>query len=138
MKVIDHSFKYRMNVLKRFQKKICSLYPGKQFLKKLYKTKNIKKCADLAKEKIEKENHPTLQTLIHVLFLEPYKIISYKNNKKNTEEWKEEWGKLNLKPISIRKLKKILKKENWDKIELQIYTCDWICGWWSTAIEIEK
>ena len=142
MKITKYSFKQRINVLKNYKKKLYKLNPDRPVLKTLYKTKDLEKRKEIEKKekqkKIKCDKDLAFQGLILFLFIKPYNLLSYINGKCNSEEWKKEWGKPNIEKLSIRKLKKILKKEKWDKLELQIYTCDWVHGWWATAVEIEK
>ena len=142
MKITNHYLKERLKYIEEYKEYICKTYKDKPIFQQLYKIKDIEQCKAIAKKEIDKEaidiNDIMTKTIIHLLLIRPYLIFSHINGKCNSEEWKTEWGNPNIEKLSIRKLKKILKKEKWDKLELQIYTCDWVHGWWATAVEIEK
>ena len=137
MKVIDNNLKEWIKFIKKYKKIICTSPNYKPVFKELYKIKDIEKCKTIAEKYIKNEDIIS-STLIKFLFITPYKIISYNNKEKNTEEWKKEWGDPDITKLSIKKLKKILKKEKWNKIELQIYNCLWISGEYKTTVIIEK
>jgi len=142
VKIIDNNLKERLKHIEEYKKYICETYKNKSIFQQLYKIKDIEKCKTIAKKEINKEaidiNDIMIKTLIHLLFIRPYIIFSHIDGKCNVEEWKKEWGNPKLKKLSIRKLKKIFKKEKWDKLELQTYCCLWVGGGHQTTVIIEK
>ena len=142
MKIIENNLKERLKHIEKYKEYICKTYKDKPIFKKLYKIKDIEQCKAIAKKEIDKEaidiNDIMTKTIIHLLLIRPYLIFSHINGKCNSEEWKTEWGNPDIKKLSIRKLKKILKKEKWDKLELQTYCCLGANGGHQTTVIIEK
>jgi hypothetical protein len=118
MKILLNRIKEKKKFIKRYNKDLIKDYRHKdsEYCKiwlKLLKAKTSKKCRDIIEKEIDKSDIK-LKSLFISYFCDPWIVVGKKENRK------DEYiilGKENN--ISLRKLKKVMKKNNYEELILK-------------------
>jgi len=97
---------------------------------KLSKTKDVKKCKEIVKNEFEEQDIRSLSQAIY-LFCHLWMVIgTQKDDKQSCVKWEK------YKRPSIRKLKKVLKENNYKEIELK--AVGFISGYFMPIVRIVR